>query len=98
MREEQIDFLRKRMRAAHYELCKHDYNSHEYFTAMSEEVLKALDEYYGAARYWMAAEFERERLLASLTDWIEHASFSPRVHVRGVGSRSGSEATGQATP
>lgn len=33
--------------------------------------LEALEEYMGAARYWMAAEFERERVLRLIQDKID---------------------------
>ena len=71
MKDQRLSFLSNRMRLAHHELSKKDYNSHQYFNAMAEEVIKALDEYYGAARYWMAAEFERENVLRELEATID---------------------------
>ena len=64
--DERLPALSKAMRVKHHELEKMDVNSNKYFDAMAEEVIKTLDEYYDAARYWMAAEFEREKVLREI--------------------------------
>lgn len=38
---------------------------------LAEVALTALEEYYGASRYWMAAEFERERVLREIEQKVE---------------------------
>lgn len=46
---------------------------------LAETALEALEEYYGSARYWMAAEFERERVLREIekkVDEIRDANIS----------------------
>ena len=55
-----------------------DASSDNYYNLLATETIKALDVYYGAAIYWMAAEFERERVLNELEaaiDRIRNASF-----------------------
>jgi hypothetical protein len=67
-----VKLLAKAMRLKHYELNKKEsISTHGYFEAMAEEVIKTLDEYYGSARYWMSAEFERERVLRELETTID---------------------------
>lgn len=39
--------------------------------ALAHEAIRILEEYYGSARYWMAAQFERERVLRQLQDKID---------------------------
>lgn len=71
MNDERRDILARAMRAKHYELGKTEMNTAQYFDAMAEEVLNILDEYYGAARYWMATEFERQRIARHLHDYAD---------------------------
>lgn len=79
--DERVDILARAMRLKHYELnSDEDMYADKYFHLLAEECLKTLDEYYGAARYWMAAEFERENVLRELEttiDRIRNANVSP---------------------
>jgi hypothetical protein len=79
--DERIEILAKALRLKHYQLSvASDFFAHKYFNLLAEECLKTLDEYYGAARYWMAAEFERGRVLRELEatiDRIRNADISP---------------------
>jgi hypothetical protein len=76
-----IFILSKAMRLKHYELNKNNnISTHEYFNGLAEEAIKTLDEYYGSAKYWMATEFEREKILRELEntiDRIRNANISP---------------------
>ena len=78
---ERVDILARAMRVRHYELNSDEgMYADKYFHLLAEECLKTLDEYYGAARYWMAAEFEREKVLSELQatiDRIRNANISP---------------------
>ena len=86
MSDDRIDILAKAMRAKHYELNSDEgMYANKYFHLLAEECLKTLDEYYGAARYWMSAEFEREKILNELEttmDRIRNAGTRPIVWVR----------------
>ena len=76
-----VQLLAKAMRLKHHELSKDsDISTAGYFKALAEEIIKTLDEYYGSARYWMSAEFEREKILRELEttiDRIRNANISP---------------------
>jgi hypothetical protein len=76
-----VQLLAKAMRLKHHELSKdNDISTAGYFKALAEEIIKTLDEYYGSARYWMSAEFERDRVLRELQatiDRIRNADVSP---------------------
>ena len=81
MSDDRIDIIAKAMRVRHYQISgASDFFAHKYFNLLAEEALKTLDEYYGAARYWMSAEFEREKVLSELQatiDRIRNANISP---------------------
>jgi len=47
------------------------YNANTHFLALAHEVVKILDEYYGSKRYWMAVEFERERVLREIEQKVD---------------------------
>lgn len=75
-----VEILYKNLRSKNYELQKLDTLSYDYFMGLAKEAIKTLDEYYGDARYWMAAEFERDRVLNELQatiDRIRNAGLSP---------------------
>jgi hypothetical protein len=64
--------LAKALRLKHYELTNNNnISTHEYFDALALEVINTLDKYYGTARYWMAVEFERDRVLRELEATID---------------------------
>ena len=71
MDDERINALRKGMRSKHYELSSKDLSTNEYFQEMAEEVVRILENYYGSARYWMAARFERELVLSEIQEKID---------------------------
>jgi len=71
--DDRIGILAKSMRRKHYQLvAAEDFFENQYFDLLAKECLKSLDEYYGAARYWMAAEFEREKVLSELQSTIDN--------------------------
>jgi hypothetical protein len=76
-----IHLLSKSLRLKHYELNNNNnISTHEYFEALALEVINTLDKYYGSKKYWMAAEFEREKILRELEttiDRIRNANISP---------------------
>lgn len=83
MSDDRIEIFARGLRQRHYELSGSEMNSHEYFYSMAEEVIRILDEYYGSARYWMATEFERQRISRDLHEYADklyeghYADFSP---------------------
>jgi len=70
MDDERINALRKGMRSKHYELNNKDISTNDYFQEMAEEVVRILENYYGSARYWMSAKFERELVLRQIQEKI----------------------------
>ena len=78
-REQKIEMMAKAM-------IKYDHMSMtKTWKQLAEVALTALEEYYGSASYWMAAEFERERVLREIESKVEEirdANISTGVHVR----------------
>lgn len=77
--ENRIAVVSEAMKNKHYDMTSgSDFHGDRYFSILAEEALKALDEYYGTARYWMSAEFAKESVLIELEktiDRIRNASF-----------------------
>lgn len=79
MSDPRVDLLRRGLRIKSEELSKHDTLSYEYFRGLAEEAIRILEDYYGSARYWMAAQFEREMVLREIekkVDEIRDANIS----------------------
>jgi len=79
MSDPRVDLLRRGLRIKSEELNKHDALSYEYFRGLAEEAIRILEDYYGSARYWMAAQFERETVLREIekkVDEIRDANIS----------------------
>ena len=71
MADERLNILSMGMRKKHIELQKKELLTYEYFNQMAEEVIRILEEYYGSSKYWMAAEFERDRLTRRIHEFVD---------------------------